>query len=76
MYFIDVQGTLITDSDKTAVHGSVAFMDYLYQHKKPYMIVTNNTKQLSSVLFKHLVSLGFNIDKAYYIDPLMLLDSC
>lgn len=76
MYFIDVQGTLITDSDKTAVSGAVAFIDYLNKHNKPFMIVTNNTKQLSSVLFEYLVSLGFTINKKHYIDPLMLLDEC
>lgn len=76
MYFIDVQGTLITDRDKKAVNGAVDFIDYLNREKIPFMIVTNNTKQLSSVLFDYLVGLGFDLDRRFYIDPLMLLDSC
>ena len=76
MYFIDVQGTLITDTDKTAVNGAVDFIDHLNRENIPFMIVTNNTKQLSSVLFDYLVGLGFDLDKDFYIDPLMLLDSC
>lgn len=76
MYFIDVQGTLITDTDKTAVNGAVDFIDHLNAENIPFMIVTNNTKQLSSVLFEYLVGLGLHLDKKFYIDPLMLLDSC
>lgn len=76
MYFIDVQGTLITDTDRSAVNGAVDFIDHLNAEKIPFMIVTNNTKQLSSVLFDYLVGLGLNLDKKFYIDPLMLLDSC
>ena len=76
MYFIDVQGTLITDSDKTAVNGAVDFITHLNEEKTPYMIVTNNTKQLSKVLFDYLVGLGLDLDEKFYIDPLMLLDSC
>jgi len=76
MYFIDVQGTLITDTDQSAVNGAIDFIDYLNAEKIPFMIVTNNTKQLSQVLFDYLVGLGLDLDEKFYVDPLMLLDAC
>lgn len=74
MYFIDVQGTLISDSDKSPIDGSLAFIDYLNSNKIPYIIITNNTKKASKVFFDSLVKKGFNIDFNSYLDPLMILE--
>ncbi|RLD41678.1 MAG: HAD family hydrolase, partial [Bacteroidetes bacterium] len=37
MYFIDVQGTLISDIDKSPIRGSIAFIDMLNKTETPYM---------------------------------------
>ena len=75
MYFIDVQGTLISDSDKSPIRGSIAFIDTLNAREIPYMIVTNNTKKASGDFYKFLTDLGFNFSFDKYLDPLMLLES-
>ena len=73
MYFIDVQGTLISDIDKTPIKGAIAFIDHLNTQKIPYILITNNTKKSSSDFFYFLKEQGFNIEKTNYIDPLMVL---
>ena len=75
MYFIDVQGTLISDEDKSPINGSIEFIDKLNSNKTPYMIVTNNTKKESKAFYNYLTSIGFNIEFSNYLDPLMLLES-
>lgn len=75
MYFIDVQGTLISDADKSPIRGSIEFIDMLNVKKIPYMIITNNTKYASSDFYAYLKSLGFNFDFSSYLDPLMMLES-
>ncbi len=75
MYFIDVQGTLISDVDKSPIRGAVEFIDKLNQDKIPYMIVTNNTKKDSLDFYEFLKSSGFNFKFDNYLDPLMLLNS-
>lgn len=75
MYFIDVQGTLISDIDKSPINGSIAFIDKLNQDNTPYMVVTNNTKKDSKVFYNYLQSIGFKFSFDKYIDPLMLLES-
>jgi len=75
LYFIDVQGTLISDNDKSPIRGSIEFIDTLNQNKIPYMIVTNNTKKESSDFYNYLMSIGFDFSFDKYIDPLMLLES-
>ena len=75
MYFIDVQGTLISDVDKSPLRGSIEFIDKLNQDKIPYMIVTNNTKKASRDFYEFLKNSGFNFEFSKYLDPLMLLDS-
>lgn len=75
MYFIDVQGTLISDVDKTPIRGSVEFIDMLNEKKIPYAIITNNTKKKSVEFYDFLIKLGFNFDFDKYLDPLMLLES-
>ncbi|MDD3476516.1 MAG: HAD-IIA family hydrolase [Sulfurimonas sp.] len=75
MYFIDVQGTLISDNDKAPIRGSIEFIDTLNERKIPYVIITNNTKKSSVNFFNFLKSKGFNIEQSSYLDPLMLLES-
>jgi len=75
LYFLDVQGTLISDKDKTPIEGSIEFIDMLNANKIPYVVVTNNTKQNSYDFYEYLQKLGFNFDFLKYIDPLMLLSS-
>ena len=75
MYFIDVQGTLISDADKSPIVGSREFIDHLNANHTPYMIVTNNTKKASEDFYNYLLSIGFHFTKEQYIDPLMLLES-
>lgn len=75
MYFIDVQGTLISDSDKSPIRGSIEFIDTLNTKQIPYMIVTNNTKKASQDFYQFLQAQGFNFSFENYLDPLMLLES-
>jgi len=75
MYFIDVQGTLISDIDKSPIRGSIAFIDMLNATKVPYMVITNNTKKSSEDFYAYLNSIGFNFSFDKYLDPLMLLES-
>ena len=75
LYFIDVQGTLISDKDKSPIRGSREFISMLNVSKTPYMIVTNNTKKVSQEFYQFLVDLGFEIAFDKYLDPLMLLES-
>lgn len=75
MYFIDVQGTLISDNDKSPIRGSIEFIDMLNEKEIPYMVVTNNTKKSSQDFYQFLRSLGFDFTFSQYLDPLMLLES-
>ncbi|WP_345993556.1 HAD-IIA family hydrolase [Sulfurimonas sp. HSL-1716] len=74
-YFIDVQGTLIDDAKRMPVRGSIEFIDSLNLQKIPYMVITNNTKHSSEDFLSYLNSIGLNIKKEHYLDPLMLLQS-
>ena len=76
MYFIDVQGTLISDNDKSPIAGAIDFIDSLNEKNIPYMIVTNNTKKASDVFYKFLQEQGFTFAFSKYLDPLMLLEDC
>ncbi len=73
MYFIDVQGTLISDEDKSPLEGSRELLQYLNSKQIPFMIVTNNTKRASVDFIAYLQSIGLEFKKEQYIDPLMLL---
>lgn len=75
MFFIDVQGTLISDADKSPIRGSIEFIQRLNQKNIPYMIVTNNTKKGSKDFYNYLQSIGFNFGFEHYLDPLMLLEN-
>ena len=74
MYFLDVQGTLISDNDKSPIDGSLDFIRMLNENKTPYMIITNNTKKDSFAFYEYLQSIGFEFDFDKYLDPLMLLE--
>jgi NagD protein len=74
MYFIDVQGTLISDLDKSPIRGSREFIQALNEKKTPYMIITNNTKNASKDFYDYLKSIGFDFEFSKYLDPLMILD--
>ncbi len=73
MFFIDVQGTLIDDGKKP-IDGAVEFIEKLNLDNIPYVVVTNNTKQESDRFLEYLNSIGFQIPKHRYLDPLMILD--
>ena len=75
MYFIDVQGTLISDNDKSPIRGAIEFIDMLNVKNTPYMIVTNNTKKKSKDFYNFLQNQGFTFSYEKYLDPLMLLES-
>jgi NagD protein len=75
LYFIDVQGTLISDTDKSPIAGSIEFINMLNEKEVPYMVVTNNTKKSSENFYKFLQYIGFNFSFDKYLDPLMLLES-
>lgn len=75
MYFIDVQGTLISDIDKSPIRGAIEFIDTLNKNNIPYMVVTNNTKKGSEEFYKFLQKQGFDFPYENYLDPLMLLES-
>ena len=75
MYFIDVQGTLISDIDKSPISGSIEFIDMLNEKNTPYMVVTNNTKKKSEDFYSFLQKQGFDFSFDKYLDPLMLLES-
>lgn len=75
MYFIDVQGTLISDNDKSPIRGSLEFIKMCNDKNIPYMVITNNTKKASNDFYDFLKSLGFEFEFSKYLDPLMLLES-
>ncbi len=75
MYFIDVQGTLISDSDKQPINGAIEFIQTLNSEKIPYVVITNNTKKSSQNFYSFLQSLGFDFSFSNYLDPLMMLRS-
>lgn len=74
MYFIDVQGTLIEDNTKLPIRGAKEFIDHLNQTQTPYMVITNSTKYPSAEFLKYLNTLGLDIPKERYLDPLMVLE--
>ncbi len=75
MYFIDVQGTLISDNDKSPIRGSIEFIKMCNEKNIPYMVITNNTKKASRDFYDYLSSIGFDFTFDKYLDPLMLLES-
>lgn len=73
MYFIDVQGTLISDDAREPIEGAVEFIDYLNSSNIHYVVITNNTKHSSDEFLGYLHSIGLNISKDNYLDPFAML---
>lgn len=73
MYFIDVQGTLISDTDKSPINGACELIRYLNSRALPYVIVTNNTKVTSNDFIADLRAKGLEIKDGAYIDPFCVL---
>jgi len=72
-YMIDVQGTLISDGDKSPIPGSLEALRRLREEGVPFVLVTNNTKQESEAFRTYLQDLGFGFEEGQYLDPLMVL---
>ncbi|NLC27801.1 MAG: HAD-IIA family hydrolase [Campylobacteraceae bacterium] len=70
-YLIDVQGTLISDADKSPLLGAKELIDELNIKNIPYCVITNNTKTASDIFLKELQGKGLNIK--YYLDPFMVI---
>lgn len=71
MLFIDVQGTLINDSDKSLIKGASGLIVWLNAKQIPYVIITNNTKDLN--FLQHLREKGLAIKDNAYLDPFFVL---
>ncbi len=71
MFFLDVQGTLISDSDKSLINGAKELIDFLNVKNLPYVIITNNTKSLD--FLEQLKQKGLDIKERAYIDPFCVL---
>ena len=71
MLFIDVQGTLIKDSDKSPIDGACEFVSFLNLKQIPYVIITNNTKDLN--FLENLRKKGLEIKENAYLDPFFVL---
>ncbi len=72
-YFVDIQGTLLSDEDKSPIKGALELIEHFNANHIPYMLVTNNTKEISSELMEFLHVKGFNFSHNNFIDPLMVL---
>lgn len=73
MYFIDVQGTLLSDSDKNPINGACELIYHLNKEQIPYVVITNNTKAPSSDFLDTLRKKGLQIKDNAYIDPFCTL---
>lgn len=71
MLFLDVQGTLLSDEDKSLIKGAKELVAQLNLRNIPYVIITNNTKNLS--LLSDLKRKGLEIKENAYLDPFCLL---
>lgn len=71
MLFLDVQGTLLKDSDKSLIQGASGLISWLNFKQIPYVVITNNTKDLN---FLHNLRIkGLDIKDDAYIDPFFIL---
>lgn len=70
-FFIDVQGTLISDHDKLPINGACEFIKTLNDKDIPYVVITNNSKQNSKEFLQSLKDMGLDIKN--YIDPFYIL---
>ncbi|MGH2327106.1 HAD-IIA family hydrolase [Campylobacter taeniopygiae] len=71
MFFLDVQGTLISDADKSLIFGAKELIDFLNTNNLAYVIITNNTKKLD--FLEILRQKGLNIKDNAYLDPFCIL---
>ncbi|MBE0495106.1 MAG: HAD-IIA family hydrolase [Campylobacterales bacterium] len=72
-YLVDVQGTLLSDVDKSPLPGACALIDHLNATNTPYCVVTNNTKENSEDFLTFLRKSGLHV--RHYLDPFMVLDT-
>jgi NagD protein len=75
MILLDVQGTLIDDLNREPIVGAIPFVASLKESKRPFSLITNNTKYGSSVFLSYLQKIGFDVSESTYIDPLMMLET-
>ena len=73
MLFLDVQGTLISDKDKSLIAGAKELLSLLNDKNIPYVIITNNTKDLN--FLENLRQKGLEIKDGAYLDPFCVLSS-
>ncbi|MBS4234725.1 HAD-IIA family hydrolase [Campylobacter vulpis] len=73
MLFLDVQGTLISDKDKSLITGAKELLGLLNDKNIPYVIITNNTKDLN--FLENLRQKGLEIKEGAYLDPFCVLSS-
>ncbi|ECR6749898.1 HAD-IIA family hydrolase [Campylobacter coli] len=71
MFFLDVQGTLISDTDKSLIYGAKELIDFLNTKNIPYVVITNNTKKID--FLERLRQKGLAIKEDAYIDPFSVL---
>jgi len=71
-YLIDVQGTLISDIDKSPLVGACQLIGNLNKKGIPYCVITNNTKIPSSIFLQDLKKMGMDI--RFYLDPFMVME--
>ena len=71
MLFLDVQGTLISDADKSLIDGACELVAWLNARQIPYVIITNNTKDLN--FLASLRKKGLEIKDGAYLDPFFVL---
>ena len=53
-FLIDVQGTLLSDSDKSPIKGAKELINFLNEKNLPYVVITNNTKAKSDDFLANL----------------------
>lgn len=71
MFFLDVQGTLISDADKSLIYGAKELINFLNTKNIPYVVITNNTKKID--FLERLRQKGLAIKEDAYIDPFSVL---
>lgn len=74
IYFVDVFGTLVSESDKNTIYGSKNLIRYFNKHNIPYVVVSNNTKIKSEDFLENLKQKGLEIRSDAYLDPFCVLD--
>lgn len=73
-FFIDVQGTLLSDKDKSLINGAKEILDFLNHKQIPYVVITNNTKKPSDVFLDELRKKDLDIKNNGYLDPFCVLN--